>query len=908
MFKFVVALICLAGPAHAGPVIAGISAVVGAVTTFAASSALAGFAVNLVGSLLLSAAATALRGSQKIGIAKQQLRVPQSLVSYRFWYGETLCIPSPLQCGVENSRIYGCVLLNSRPSEDITTIYLDNRPLVLTGDLFDLDVGAEATNGNFADQVVKFWVGMGDQTAPPAQLVSEMPSLFLSTDAWQGRTVLWYKIALGNTKRAAKMWKSRPPEISVLGQWSKVYDPTDVGQDPDDATTWTFSRNQGLCLLDCYRQNPIKQFPLTGIHLASFAMQQTVSDQAVSLAAGGTEPRYCVDGVVVFDGGELEAIMQPLHDAGASRVTWIGGQIGVVPGGPLTSSYTVADVLDGMEYTRYQPADQMITTVRCSYTSADRTYELAELEPYVIPGAAAADGGLERVANLELGLVQSPTQAMRLQKITGQRGRMQRQISTTLPPDAFDLVAGSVVTVDLPAPFDGRNGTYEVTAINPTVSILGDDGQVALRCPATVQEYAATIFDWTTAEEQDVVSNAFDPDPVEIDDPGAVTVLSGAGVALDIGTTIVPRIRFSFDPSTTDAVDGYEWQYQIVGDDWTAGGMIDADVRDGSSDVFGFLSAVTPGTSYVIRVRARWGLSASDWVTSSSVVAVAGVARYEADYENAVYAINGVTGARSNVLSLTRASTGTYVDSGGTIQTAAVDAVRFDYTDGTRALLVEPAATNICLYSAQVDNGTWIKNGGTTVTANTVASPDGTTTADTVTSGNAAGQGHYQQITVTASTQYTMSFWVQLGTMAAASFKMAVYNVTAGSFIAFDVVPSVTPSSSVWKLITYSFTTPAGCTSILLWPFRNNAAVTGTFYIWGAQLELGAVATSYIATGAASASRSADVATMQGITATLDLLATYGDGTTAAFSDAPVIPGYWPALTKTRLRELIGTI
>jgi hypothetical protein len=43
--------------------------------------------------------------------------------------------------------------------------------------------------------------------------------------------------------------------------------------------------------------------------------------------------------------------------------------------------------------------------------------------------------------------------------------------------------------------------------------------------------------------------------------------------------------------------------------------------------------------------------------------------------------------------------------------------------------------------------------------------------------------------------------------------------------------------------------------SARIYPFRNNAAVNGTFWLWGAQLEAGSFATDYIPTAANSVTR-----------------------------------------------------
>ena len=230
-----------------------------------------------------------------------------------------------------------------------------------------------------------------------------------------------------------------------------------------------------------------------------------------------------------------------------------------------------------------------------------------------------------------------------------------------------------------------------------------------------------------------------------------------------------------------------------------------------------------------------------------------------------------VTKSLDSRITFTRASSGTYFDASGVLQSALTDVARFDHDPTTlvsNGLLIEEARTNLLLQSADlyetgVGNLNWTYQGGD-MAANTQVSPDSTTTADTLTTTGAA-KSIYQSATVLASTSYTFTVYAKLGTMAAADYKIAVYNNTGASFIASDVVPSIVPNATSWSRVAYSFTTPVGCTSVRVYPFRNGSTIaSSTLHLWGAQLEAGAFATSYIPTTTAAATRAADVASMTG--------------------------------------------
>jgi len=484
--------------------------------------------------------------------------------------------------------------------------------------------GAAATNSPFQGYL-NAWLGLGGQAHPPTRILQEWgdfggfnPGKFWPSDKWAGRTVLWLRIAEGPTNTLTDRWPAWPPAVEVEADWSKVWDSRDGAQSASDPTTWTYSDNQALCLLDALRQNPLERYPLSQIRQADFEDAADVADEGVSLKSGGTERRYRVGGLVAYaNGPELLDQLQPLALSGAGELVRIGGKIGYRPGVWVAPEITLDDALRDrpMTFRSTRSPRDLPGAVRASFPDPASSWELTGLQPITVD--PDWDGAEDRIRDVQLGLVPYARQAMRIQQIIGRELPLQKELSALFPPSAIEVVAGCNVTVDFPRAGDVRSGVYRVVGADPAQWLQQDD-RVSFSLPLDLLETAESVFAWNPeTDEQDFYNPGEIPPDPNIPDPldlaGSVsgTVLT---VEIDPPGTLITDPNPIWEPDL-NAPD-MEWEFRRNDDGFWQGGGTVSNVAQTVSDT---LDPVATGESYDIRVRSVNGARFSAWIYDYAV-------------------------------------------------------------------------------------------------------------------------------------------------------------------------------------------------------------------------------------------------------------------------------------------------
>jgi len=158
------------------------------------------------------------------------------------------------------------------------------------------------------------------------------------------------------------------------------------------------------------------------------------------------------------------------------------------------------------------------------------------------------------------------------------------------------------------------------------------------------------------------------------------------------------------------------------------------------------------------------------------------------------------------------------------------------------------------LQSESFDSVSWSAVDAT-ITANAEISPDGTQNAETMTISGSTSRVS-QNVSLGPGT-YTVSVYVKIISQTTAG-TVRLVGIVDGSNTNVNFTPT-----TEWQRVTATYTAAVGITNLAI---RGNASqFVGTVAIWGAQLELGAYATSYIPTTTTTVTRIADVASKTGI-------------------------------------------
>jgi hypothetical protein len=261
-----------------------------------------------------------------------------------------------------------------------------------------------------------------------------------------------------------------------------------------------------------------------------------------------------------------------------------------------------------------------------------------------------------------------------------------------------------------------------------------------------------------------------------------------------------------------------------------------------------------------------------------------------------------------------RASEATYYDQNGIVSTASTDVARdnayFPDENGnfiSAGLLLEDTATNFITNSEEMNlSFTQQAQSVWTTSAPSVTAPDGSSTGIALTCNNGAVTRSNASFTYTFSAdQYTFSVWIKekdplVGNkihlrygdvsdphVVASTYTLSGIGSVGGDYEDADFA-SIQKFPNDWYRCSMTFTAIAGSETIGIWfvPPLDAAQTGASIYAWGAQLEEGSYATSYIPTSGTIATRAADISSSSTSTRGADVAQITGAGFSSFYNQS----------------------
>ena len=471
-----------------------------------------------------------------------------------------------------------------------------------------LDGSGNVTSGFYANKVqIKKHLGSDTQVADS--------SLVFRVDNWttnhRGRGIAYLYLRLEGD---IEVFATGIPNVRAVLRGRKVWDPR---SDPGDPSVRTFSNNAALCQLDYLMSDFGFAVPLAEINEASWIAAANVSDESVTLKAGGSQSRYTCDGSFQVD-RKPAAIMDELLTASAGAMVYQQGTFRGYAGAATTATNTLdeSDLRGPISPVTPRPSiSEAFNAIRGTFVDADDVeapFSLTEFPPITNATFESEDNGERVFSEIELPFTTNKARAQRIANLFLLRAR--QGITFTFPAKLtkLEIAAWDVVAVTI-ARLGWSSKEFRVLQWE-----LSEDGGVNL----TLQEEAAAVYTFDPDDEitVDPAPDTNLPDPFSTAPPLNLNLDSSESqLFLNKDGTLIPRILATWDASGKAFVNQYEIQWRNVTklETFQTFAMVAADNREV------FINPAVQGDSYDIRVRSINSLSVkSDFVTVTGHIVI----------------------------------------------------------------------------------------------------------------------------------------------------------------------------------------------------------------------------------------------------------------------------------------------
>ena len=602
------------------------TAILGSSLTAATTITIAGTAIAagawVVGTLVTTALTSfALRklGPKAAGGGAENkgtlLNARQAAASQEYVYGQVRkggIITYMNTTGAENKYLHMVIAVAGHEVEEIGSVYVND-------ELISLD-GSGYVSGTRWGGKIRILKHLGNQTSwtdnfanASTNLKNTLASECGLPSAFVGAGIAYMYVRLEYDQ---DIFSGGMPTFTAIVKGKKIYDPR--------TATTAYSNNAALVIRDYITSsNGLNDAAVDDTYFSAAAND---CDDAIPLAAGGTQARYTVDGVINADstiGNALADMMEACNGA-----LFFSGGVWKMKAGVYSASvksFTLDDFRSGITMpTRLSRRDNFN---RITGKFIDASSDWIETDFPAITSAAflSEDNGVENTLDVGLNLVTNAARAQRLAKQKLFRSREQMTITAEFGLSALDVEVGDIIdlTVDR---YGWSAKEFEVAAWKLIVSDSG-----SLRVAMTLRETSEAAFAWDATETAIIANNTTLLDYTSVPALG-LSVSDALRVYHEKLSNVVTLTSTSSQPALIDYV---QVEFRKSSEtNWRDGGYGDLGTFE--------ISDIEDGT-YDFRVRAVNGFGIKGAWTTRSSYQVEGLSQPPQDVTGFAAEVNGDT-------------------------------------------------------------------------------------------------------------------------------------------------------------------------------------------------------------------------------------------------------------------------
>ncbi|RHZ96455.1 hypothetical protein D1114_07020 [Cereibacter sphaeroides] len=369
----------------------------------------------------------------------------------------------------------------------------------------------------------------------------------------------------------------------------------------NNRATWQRTQNPAVMIYNILRGISLPDGSIWGgeceaedLPLGNWITAMNVCDEPVTLAAGGTEPRYRAGIEIDVAEDQPADIIEMLLDACSGAISESGGTYRMRAGGPGLPVYVFSDddllVTSPQDYVPFPGLDESHNGCHATYPDPRSVWEQRDAKPYYRADYQAQDQGRQIVASVQLPACPYPRQVQRLMRAWIEDDRRWRRHNLALGPYACMLEA-----LDIVAWSSARNG-YSNKSFE-----IDQSGVALMTCHTAlaVREVDPTDYGWVPGFElpDDPAEPGYDIPP-----PLAVPGFDVLGVSIEDATSAArrPALRLVWDGTQVADDAALSWEVRLSGG---ADVLFRGTVADANSGRVQIAGGILPATTYQARAR-----------------------------------------------------------------------------------------------------------------------------------------------------------------------------------------------------------------------------------------------------------------------------------------------------------------